>query len=105
MSTILIDGVVIAASSEIQSALTRSSQISIPRTITSAAFLALWTAAEVASAAAADPALFYGMLRVATQGQVNLDSVDLQPLLDLAVSKGGLTAARAAQIRAGTGPA
>jgi len=104
MSTMIVDGQIITTSSEVQTVLAQAALVKLTRDIPSQAFLALWLPAEVAGCSAADPRLFYAMMRAMTQGIVNLDSPDLQPLLDLAISKGVLTPDRAAKIRAGLPP-
>jgi hypothetical protein len=104
MATMIVDGQVVDTPDQLQATLNSVGQVTSSRVISSAAFLALWTPAEVVAASAADPDIYYGMWKVATQGAVNLDSPDLAPLLGLAVSKGAITSARAAQIAAGAPP-
>lgn len=71
-----------------------------PRIITSAEFVACFTAAETA-ALLAIPELAQAALLAASQGEVNLDSPRLAALLALAVQRGALTTARAAAVQRG----
>lgn len=70
------------------------------RVVDGARFLALWTPDEVAAGIASDPRLLVGAFTALAQNSVNLESTTTAGLLDLAVSKGVLTEARAAQILA-----
>lgn len=75
-----------------------------PRVVSGTAFLALFTPAEVGAMIAADPRLLVGALKVAAQDAANLDSSELDGLLQLAVGAGVLSATRAAKIKAGVSP-
>ena len=76
-----------------------------PRVITGAAFLALFTAAEVAAMWQSGPEFMVAALRIAAQNEVNLDSGDLARLLGLAAGRGALSGQRLPRITAGLPPA
>lgn len=75
-----------------------------PRVITGAAFLALWTPAEIAAGIAADPRLVAGAFKVLAQNSANLDSEECADLLALAVARGVITPARREAILSGASP-
>jgi hypothetical protein len=76
----------------------------LPRTVSGAEFLALFTAAEVASMWQSGPEFMVAALRIAAQNEVNLNSPDLARLLRLAVARGALPGARLPRITAGLSP-
>lgn len=76
----------------------------LPRTVSGAGFLALFSAAEVAAMWQAGPEFMVAALRIAAQNEVNLNSLDLGRLLGLAVTRGALSAERVSRIAAGLPP-
>lgn len=71
-----------------------------PRVVTAAEFVSSFTPAETL-ALMQIPELAQGALLAAAQGQVNLDSPRFAALMALAVQRGALTEARAADVAAG----
>lgn len=99
--TMLVDGVAVP----MPAALAAPEPPPATRLVTGAEFVALFTPAEIAALWSADPRLMMGALKVAAQDRCNLGSDECAALMQIAVARGALTAARAAQVLAGTPPA